>query len=53
MRIRIPEGTTEIDFKFRTFGSDLGKAVSLVGLGATAIYLVIAYIADRRAIIKK
>ena len=53
MRIRIPEGTTEIDFKFRTFGSDLGKAVSLVGLGATAIYLVIAYIAGRRAIIKK
>ena len=53
MRIRIPENTTEINFRFKTVGEELGQIVSIIGVAATAIYFVITYISDRRAIIKK
>lgn len=53
IRIRIPEGTTEIDFKFKTFGQDLGNFTSATGVVLSAFYLVVTHITDRRAIIKK
>lgn len=53
IRIRIPEGATEIDFKFKTFGLDFGKFATASGVILFAFYLVVTHITDRRAIIKK